>query len=120
LLIPQLLMEEYKVFSEEEEEIYDREIYILMGKIKDGMHIDEACREISTDDPEMRQIIEDDILKIIIANLHYQQGMSLEDVAKELDIELQRVKETQKIMLEDVMHTLNEEGINGSSSGMTH
>jgi hypothetical protein len=113
-------MENYKVFSEDEEKIYDREIYILMEKIKEGMHIDEACKEINAEDPEMRQIIEDDILKILIANLHYQQGMSLEDVAKQLDIAFQRVKDTQKIMLEDVIHTLNEEGVNGSSSGMTH
>lgn len=113
-------MENYKVFSEDEEKVYDREICILMEKIKEGMHIDKACKEINADDPEMRQIIEDDILKILIANLHYQQGMSLEDVARQLDIALQRVKDTQKIMLEDVIHTLNEEGTNGSSSGMTH
>ncbi len=101
-------MPEYKEFTKEEEEIYDREMHELLRLVKDGATIPDACEKIKTSNPEMVQILKDDLLKIMIAELHYGKKMPLSDIARLLDVEIGEIMQANEIMIEDVMHTVKE------------
>jgi hypothetical protein len=101
---------EYKEFSEEESRIYDREIERLRELINSGLTYSEACEAIEVEDEELRRIVADDILKVMIAELHYQHRLSFEEVARRLDLPLEKISKTHKVMVEDVMYTVNKGG----------
>ncbi len=99
-------MPEYKNFSKEEEKIYDTEIGKLIKRLQSGQSLNEACSTIDAADEELRQVIADDVLKIVIAELHYNQGMNFEQVAQRLNITVKQIEDTNRIMIEDVMLTV--------------
>ncbi|NOY38937.1 MAG: hypothetical protein GXO95_01475 [Nitrospirae bacterium] len=99
-------MPDYKDFSEDEERIYDIEIGKLIKRLQSGQSLDEACSAIEAVDEELKQVIADDVLKIVIAELHYNQGMNFEQVAQRLNITVKQIEDTNRIMIEDVMLTV--------------
>jgi len=101
-------MNDYREFTKEEEKIYDREIKRLQKLIADGATYGDACKTITLDDPEMRQIITDDLLKVVIAELHYSKGKSFEQIAQSLSVAVSDIQKMHRIMIEDVMQTVNQ------------
>ncbi len=99
-------MPDYKDFSEDEEKIYDIEIGKLVKRLQGGQSLNEACSAINIVDKELKRVIADDVLKIVIAELHYNQGMDFEQVAHRLKITVKQIEETNKLMIEDVMLTI--------------
>ncbi len=99
-------MPDYKEFSEKEERIYDIEIGKLVKRLQSGQSLNEACSAIDAVDEELRQVIAADVLKIVIAELHYNQGMDFEQVAHRLKVTVKEIEETNKLMIEDVMLTV--------------
>ena len=109
-------MPNYKHFSKDEERIYDTEIGKLIKRLQSGQSLNEACSAIDVTDEELRQVIADDILKIVIAELHYKQGLDFEQVAQRLNITVKEIEETNRIMIEDVMLTVkNKNSISGTA-----
>lgn len=100
-------MENYKEYSKEEEEIYDKEIKKLLKMVNDGLSYEDACKTINLDTPEMKRLIAEDLLKILIAELHYSKGISLEQIAQKLQIPVSQIRDTHRMMIEDVMNTVN-------------
>lgn len=100
-------MDDYREFTKEEEKIYDNEIKRLQKLIAEGTTYNDACNTLTLTDPEMRQVIVDDLLKVLIAELHYGKGKSFEQIAESLCVEVSEIKEMHRIMIEDVMHTVN-------------
>jgi len=96
---------EFKEFSDEENRIYEEAIEKIRGYMSEGMHIDAACEKIEVDDANLKQLISEDFLKIMIAEMHYEKGIPLEIVAKELNLPFERVSKTHQMMLEEVGHT---------------
>ncbi len=113
-------MVDYKEFTEEEERIYDRKIKRLREKLQRGLSFDNTCSTIDTEDAELRQIIKDDLLKILIAELHYSQGLSFEMIASSLKIEKKQIEAIHEIMIDDIMHTVNREGGIDRGDAMYH
>ena len=114
-------MPEYKEFSKEEEELYDREMNELLRLVKEGATIPDACKRIKTENPEMVQILKDDLLKIMIAELHYGKKMPFNEISRLLDVGVEEIMEANRIMIEDVMHTVKETHLKGfSGSDLTH
>ncbi len=114
-------MPEYKEFSKEEEELYDREMNELLRLVKEGATIPDACKRIKTENPEMVQILKDDLLKIMIAELHYGKNMPFNEISSLLDVGVEEIMEANRIMIEDVMHTVKETHLKGfSGSDLTH
>ncbi|GMT47882.1 MAG: hypothetical protein IEMM0007_1448 [bacterium] len=99
-------MPDYKNFSKDEEKIYDIEIGKLIKRLQSGQSLNEACSAIDVVDEELRQVLADDVLKIVIAELHYNQGMDFEQVAQRLKITVKEIEETNRIMIEDIMLTV--------------
>lgn len=100
---------EFKEFSEDENRIYDEAIEKIRALMNGGMHIDEACEKIKVEDEELKRLIREDFLKIMIAEMRYEKGLPLEIVAKELNIPFERINRTHQMMLEEVGHTQAEQ-----------
>lgn len=96
---------EFKEFSEDENRIYEETIEKIRSYMNEGLHIDAACEKIEVDDADLKQLIVEDFLKIMIAEMRYEKGMPIEIVAKELNISFERVSRTHQMMLEEVGHT---------------
>jgi len=92
---------QYKEYSPEEDRIYTEAIAKIREGMKNGLSFDKACDSISVENEELKSFILDDALKIMIAELHYGKGMSLEDVGKMLNVTMARLSKASLEMLED-------------------
>ncbi len=91
----------------EEDRLYKESIEIIRKNIQNGVSFDIACEAISVKDEGLRKIIVDDALKIEIAELHYGKNMPLPEVARRLDVSMERILKANEEMLEDVMKTFH-------------
>jgi hypothetical protein len=92
----------YKEYTEEESRIYNQTMDEIMEGLKNGLTFREACGAAKVHDGQLRGFIEDDALKIMIADMHYNKGIPLEKVAENLQVPLEKLKEASAEMLEDV------------------
>ena len=67
-----------------------------------GRSLRQAYESYSIADKELSNLIQADFLKIQIAERHFNQGKSLEDIAGALDVPVTVVKETHARMLQEV------------------
>lgn len=91
----------YKEYSPEEDKIYDEAMVKIRQALANGLSFDEACAAAEVKDEELKAFIVDDVLKVMIAEMHYQQGKLLADVAEALKIPLRRINQAHGEMLED-------------------
>ncbi|MBF0516224.1 MAG: hypothetical protein HQK97_03755 [Nitrospirae bacterium] len=107
----------YKEYTKEESKIYDSAMEKLKKSIAQGLTFDEAASQLDIADPELKQLITDDFLKIFIVEHHYEKGLPLKDVATRMSISHERVMEAHKAMLQDVQVTAISEYHKGISKG---
>jgi len=98
----------YKEYTEEESRIYYQTMDEIMEGLKKGLTFREACNAAEVQDGQLRGFIEDDALKIMIADMHYNKGMPLEKVAENLQVPVDRLQQASAEMLEDVGMTAME------------
>jgi hypothetical protein len=98
----------YKEYTEEENEIYNKAMDEIMEALKKGRKFNDACSAINVEDKELKTYIEDDALKIIIADMHYVKGLSLQNVADDLEVSIEIVNRANAEMMEDVAMTTTE------------
>jgi hypothetical protein len=89
-------------FTEEEAKIHHAGFKIIFEGMQKGLGFDDACAGLEVVDPEMRQIIIDDYLKVTIAEQHFQAQRDLKDVALDLSIPLERVEAAKGQMMAEV------------------
>ncbi len=92
----------YKEYTSEEGRIYDEAMVKIREGLKNGLSFNEACSVVDVEDTELKRFIEDDALKIMIAELHYSMGMTLKQVADALKVPLKAINAANAEMLEDV------------------
>ncbi len=93
---------QFKEFTPEEGAIYEDAVNKFREAISAGKTLRQAYESFTVDDKELEAIIQADFLKIMIAERHFAQQQSLEDVAKALDVSLDLVKDTHGRMLQEV------------------
>ena len=89
-------------FTPEEHRAHDAGIAAIQAGLSAGESFDAACARVEATDPDLRRIIVDDFLKVVIAQRHFQGGESTEDVARALGISAERVEFARKEMLAEV------------------
>ena len=89
-------------FTEEEAKIHHAGFKIIFEGMQKGLSFDDACAGLEVVDPEMRQIIIDDYLKVTIAEQHFQAQRPLEEVAKDLKVPLERIEAARAQMMLEV------------------
>lgn len=99
----------FKEFTPEEDKIYKETVEQYREGVKQGKALKEIYEGVSLDDKKLQKIIEADFLKILIAELHFAKGMSLDELAKSLSISPELVQDTMKRMLQEVGMTAAKE-----------
>jgi len=92
----------FKEFTPEEDKIYEEAVNKFREAITAGQTLRQAYGSYSIADKELMALIQADFLKIMIAERHFAQRQSLEEVAKALDVPLDLIKKTHARMLQEV------------------
>jgi hypothetical protein len=92
----------FKEFTTDEDRIYSEAIDKFREAIEKGKTLREAYESYSVEDKEFEKLIQADFLKILIAERHFGEGKTLDDVAGSLGIPVAVVKETHARMLQEV------------------
>jgi len=92
----------FKEFTHEEGKIYEKTVTGLRQAIAAGKTLRQAYDSYEIPDKELGKIIQADFLKIIIAERHFGQRQSLEEIAKSLDVTQDLLKNTLARMLQEV------------------
>lgn len=92
----------YKDYTVEESMIYDAAMTEIREGVRNGLSFREACSGIDVKDAGLKQFIEDDALKVIIAEMHYHNRIPLQQMADMLKLPLKSLNIANREMLEDV------------------
>ncbi len=93
---------EYKHYTDEETKIYNEAMAKIRSGLENGLSFNEACNAVDVEDGALRNFIFEDALKVTIAEMHYQKGILLQQVADTLKLPLKKVNATNLEMLEDI------------------
>lgn len=74
----------------------------MKAAIKNGLSFDEAAGMITFPDDETKDAVLDDILKVMIGELHFNGGKTLEDLSKTLRVPMPRLNKARAEMMIDV------------------
>lgn len=88
--------------SDEENRIYEEAVTKLRSELDSGRTFDHACECLSGIDHELRALIVDDFLKILIAEDHFGEGKDLDDIALFLGIPYETLETAREEMLQEV------------------
>jgi hypothetical protein len=92
----------FKEFTPEEDNLYVEAVSKYREAIEAGKNLRQAYESYSITDKELESFIQADFLKIMIAELHFEQSKSLDEVARTLDVSPDLVRDTHKRMLQEV------------------
>jgi hypothetical protein len=92
----------FKQFTPEEDTIYEEAVNRFRDAVASGKTIRQAFESHTIADTELRSLVQADFLKIMIAERHFAQRHTLEEVAQALDVPLAVVTDTYKRMLQEV------------------
>ena len=93
---------QFKDFTPEEGKVYEEAVNRYREAVAAGGTLRQAYESYAISDKELATLIQADFLKIMIAERHFAQRQSLEDVARSLDISPDLVKDTYARMLQEV------------------
>jgi hypothetical protein len=93
---------DFKKFTPEEDRIYDEAVNKYREAIAAGKTLRRAYETHAIVDKDLEKLIQVDFLKILIAERHFAQHQSLEELAKALDASLDLLKDTRARMLQEV------------------
>jgi deoxyhypusine synthase len=92
-------------FLTETDKAYEKAAAAIREGLGKGLGFDDACAGIEVANEELRQQIIDDMLKVLIAEEHFNKNTSLEDLATRLKVTPERLEATRLEMLEDVKNS---------------
>lgn len=92
----------YADLTTDEERIYEEAVMRIKEAVEKGMSFEEACHANAHKEARLRVAIEDDALKVLIAEMHFTKRMSTADVAKKLKLQIERIEKARAEMLKDV------------------
>ncbi|MEW6518133.1 MAG: hypothetical protein AB1461_01845 [Thermodesulfobacteriota bacterium] len=85
----------------DDEFLYEQAVQKMRKEIAKGKTFAQACEILQELEENLRPLIQDDFLKIIIAEQHFGQGRGIDDVALFLDLPYETVEASrERIMTE--------------------
>jgi transcription initiation factor TFIIIB Brf1 subunit/transcription initiation factor TFIIB len=93
---------DFKEFTDEESWIYEEAIPKFREAVDAGKTLRQAYESYTIADKKLEKLIQVDFLKILIAERHFGQHQSLDDIAKALDVSASLIKDTYARMLQEV------------------
>lgn len=98
----------YKEYTEEETSIYEKAIPEIIDFVKSGLSFQDACERVQIEDTELKAYIVDDALKIVIAEMHFNQHMSLHKISGLIGVSTDILTKAQREMVQDVSISASE------------
>lgn len=92
----------FRQFTPEEDQVYEEAVRVYREAIAAGTKLKEAYEAFPVADAELRALIQADFLKIMIAERHFAKREDLQQVAADLGVPLDLVKEAYGRMLQEV------------------
>ncbi|MFC1770097.1 hypothetical protein ACFLZI_03485 [Nitrospirota bacterium] len=92
----------YSALSSDEEKQYDESVKRIQKAINQDMTFEQAVSLVDVENKKLKAAIVDDALKVLIAELHFTGGMTLEDTAKKLRLSVEIVSKARQEMLDTV------------------
>jgi hypothetical protein len=112
----------YKEYSEQESRIYNEAMTKIMEALRLGQGFPQACKAVHIEDEELREYIEDDALKIAIAEMHFVKEFSIEEAAGMLEVPpdliakaIAEMMEDMEIMTSEIRRMNNPEYLSGNA-----
>jgi hypothetical protein len=92
----------FKEFTPEEGTIYEEAVNAYRAAVAKGLTLRQAYESYAVADAELQALIQADFLKILIAEKHFTERQSLDELAKALDVSPTLIRETHARMLQEV------------------
>jgi hypothetical protein len=93
----------YKGLPESEEDrLYEESVKRIKSAVEQDMPFEQAVGLIEVKDAELKALIIDDALKVLIAEMHFTGGIPLEELAKKFRLPLKKLEGAKKAMLSDI------------------
>jgi hypothetical protein len=92
-------------FLTETDKAYEKAVLRIREGLVKGLDFDSACAAIEVENEELKKHIIDDMLKVLIAEEHFNKNISLDELAGRLKISLDRLESAKLEMLEDVKNS---------------
>jgi YesN/AraC family two-component response regulator len=92
-------------FLNETDIAYEKAISQIREGLEKGLDFESACSAIEVDDEKLKKHIIDDMLKVIIAEEHYNKNIPLDKLAAALKVSVDRLESAKAEMLEDVKNS---------------
>lgn len=89
----------------ETDKAYEKATAVIREALAKGLDFDTACTAIEVEGENLRKSIIDDVLKVLIAEEHFTKDIPLDELAKRLNVPVDRLKAAKASMLEDVKNT---------------
>ena len=89
-------------FLTETDIAYQKAVEKTREGLEKGLDFDGACAEIQAGDEELKKRIIDDMLKVLIAEEHYNKNIPLDKLSDVLKVPVDRLEAAKREMLEDV------------------
>jgi len=92
-------------FLTETDIAYEKAVANIREGLDKGLDFDRACASIEVKNEELKKHIIDDMLKVIIAEEHFNKNISLDELAGRLKIPEDRLAVAKLEMLEDIKNS---------------
>jgi deoxyhypusine synthase len=92
-------------FKTETDKAYEKATAVIREALAKGLDFDTACTAIEVEDENLRKSIIDDVLKVLIAEEHFTKDIPLDELAKRLNVPVDRLEAAKAGMLADVKNT---------------
>lgn len=92
-------------FVTEKDKAYEETTAKIREGLAKGLDFDKACATIDIKDKTLKMHIIDDMLKVLIAEEHFQHNVPLADLSKKLNVSVERLESAKLEMLEDIKNS---------------
>lgn len=100
--------------------MYMAALAIVKAGLDKGLDFETAGALVAIEDKTLREVVLDDVLKVIIAEEHFAKNVPLEQVSRILNLPIERTEKARKEMFEDIEKSAIDSFYTNSENGTTH
>jgi hypothetical protein len=92
----------YEGMKSDEDRLYEESVNKIKSAVNQSLTFEQAASLIDVKDEALRKAILDDALKVLIAEIHFSGGKTLEELSRKLKLSLERLEKAKEEMLNEV------------------
>jgi len=115
-----MTQEQHDDTPDEGKTMYMAALAIVKAGLAKGMDFETAGGMIAIEDKTLREVVLDDVLKVIIAEEHFAKNVPLEQVSRKLNLPIERTEKAREEMFEDIEKSAIDSFYTSSGNGTAH